>query len=138
MFFFSCFLYNYTNLNVAIRVHPPNQPRCVQHPRHYGYHVTTQLPMTPQHHPPTRDDEQHKKGPNDAFNVVWAIHKSFSFFFLCLFLTVYFLLTNIMLPIECEIRETKVETTKTGPNDAKHVVWAIGKFFFLTFMFYYY
>ena len=32
----------------------------------------------------------------------------------------------------------KVESAKTGPNDAFCVVWAIGEFFFISFVFYNY
>ena len=31
----------------------------------------------------------------------------------------------------------KAGLTKTGPNDAEHVVWANGKYFFISFMFFY-
>ena len=45
-FFFSCFFYNYTNLIVAIRVHPPPINLDVQPP------MTLRLPC---HHPTTHD-----------------------------------------------------------------------------------
>ena len=30
----------------------------------------------------------------------------------------------------------RMEMTKTGPNDARRVVWAIGKFFYISFVFF--
>jgi hypothetical protein len=71
-----------------------------------------------------------KTGPNDARRVVWAISEYFSFF-----LRVLLILNIIARCYQCTKRsgklteggddEWKAVTTKTGPNDASCVVWAI-------------
>ena len=53
----------------------------------------------------------------------------------------FLILTNVLLcigPVNYEIDMGSVATRKTGPNDARHVVWALGKsfFFFDVFVFF--
>ena len=78
-FFFSHFFYNYTNLNVAIQVHPPPiNLDASNHPRHYGtttpptIHTACKLPRhrpTTHHHDMTirrngpKRRQTHRLGP---------------------------------------------------------------------------
>ena len=66
--FFSCFFYNYTNLIVAIQVHPPpinldpsNHPRHHQHPWHYG--ITTPPTTHTATSPPNYTSQYYENGP---------------------------------------------------------------------------
>ena len=82
-----------------------------------------------------REATMKRTGPNDAFRVVWAISKFLYILFVFFITTDH--LTGI-LKLRVYIREATTkriylrEATmkRTGPNDAKRVVWAIGKFFF--------
>jgi hypothetical protein len=63
-----------------------------------------------------------KRVQNDARRVVWTLLVSF-----LSFLSLFWLLTNIY--IDSNLRNTlqenerRAEMTKTGPNDARRVVW---------------
>src|ERR1700678_2456229 len=81
------------------------------------------------------DETKMKKGPNDARCVVWAIGE---FFFEC---TIYFLPTTPIVgpddahkgpqrPTAANKGQRRSTKMKKGPNDARCVVWAIGKVFF--------
>ena len=79
-----------------------------------------------------------KTGPNDTKHVIWAICKSFLFFF-NVFTNILYLLQVLIHFIDCSKRRIGLELvamTKTGPNDAKRVVWAICMFFLKISCFY--
>ena len=62
----------------------------------------------------------------------WALGEFFFMFFMFFFgyLTIYIGTTDI-LKVWCGSTRTRATTTTTGPNDARHVIWALGEFFFL-------
>ena len=66
-----------------------------------------------------------RTGPDDARHVIWAIGKSFSFYFM-------FFLKNInycFYSLLCK-------ATRMGPDNARHIVWAMGRsvpFYFVFF-----
>jgi len=65
-------------------------------------------------------------GLNDASCVVWAISKCFYFiFFLVLIKKKLYLGTMSVIKGRKGLGKTMM--TKTGPNDARHVVWALGE-----------
>src|ERR1700678_156652 len=76
-----------------------------------------------------------KTGPNDARHVVWALD---TFFFFCV---LYILTNDFLFYLGCiyvlQAREWfgSMAITKTGPNDARHVVWALGTMFFIFIFF---
>ena len=80
-----------------------------------------------------------KTGPNDASCVVWAIGKSFFLF------SLFFIHSNrfffVYLGLIRVINRWRglgwPAMRKTGPNDAKRVVWAIGKSFFFSLRFFF-
>ena len=73
-----------------------------------------------------------KTGQKDTSGVV--LGQGTSFFFLC----VFYILTNDFYLFRLSVLKVQgrlewAATTKTGPNDASGVVWALGAFFFLRF-----
>src|SRR6202522_2190310 len=76
-----------------------------------------------------------KKGPNNARRVVWALGKVFFGFFLRF-------IDNASpqqptpanagqhRPTQANEGQCRPTKTKKGPNDARHVAWATGEFFF--------
>ena len=68
-----------------------------------------------------------KTGPNDARHVIWA--KGMCFYFTFMFFYTYYIFFFYLGFIGVYKRQGGlgwVVMRKTGPNDAKHVVWAIG------------
>src|ERR1700678_2339922 len=72
-----------------------------------------------------------KTGPNDARHIVWALGAMFLILF-------FYILTNDFLfylrpRYVLQAREgfVSMAITRTGPNDARHVVWALGAMFLI-------
>ena len=71
-----------------------------------------------------------KTGLNDTRHVIWAISKLI-YFLSCL------IYTNNYIQVLFYIFKGfgKVEVQEMRPNDARCIIWATSKFFFLSFMF---
>ena len=71
-----------------------------------------------------------KTGPNDASGVIWPIGM---YFFSCnrvlWILTVFLLYLGYIYLIIALGRLGRAAMTKTGPNDARCIVWPIGMYF---------
>ena len=77
-------------------------------------------------------------GPNDARCVIWAIIFflaiiKFFYYYFCVLL----ILTIIYIDTTHVFNGSRKQVTKTGPNNATGIIWAIGKIFF-SFMCYLY
>ena len=69
-------------------------------------------------------------GLNDASGVVWATGMSlFEFYFFCLLTDIF----KFYLSVE---GTRKAVMTQTGPNNARHVIWAVGIMSFFSFRFF--
>ena len=71
-----------------------------------------------------------RTGPNDVSGIIWALGTSFFFF------VFFYILTNDFIAFRCSIYGLNVQgglgmlaTTKTGPNNARCVIWAFGMCF---------
>ena len=76
-----------------------------------------------------------KTGPNNASGIVWAqVSFIYSPFILFDANKCFLVSTGCIYDIHKREQVGRPETTKTGPNNMSHVVWALGESFFFYFL----
>ena len=80
-----------------------------------------------------------KTGPNNARSIVWALGEFFFLFFsyFLAYWLMFYSLYRILFTKYVTGEWWRVATTKTGPDNAGHVIWALDEWSFLFFSSYF-